>query len=372
MRKFLMMALLAAGFAACSDEEETLGGKDIQFAAGTSDKIEVYADETAGTAEGGISFTTTGAWHATVTPVTKAEDAAVTTDWVQVVPDHGDAAGDYTIQVVLGVNATGEDRSATITITCGTTTITITVTQKGTTEDGKVPEEGTDPDVPAPVAKSLITELKAYYEQSPDEGSVATLAYDEERRLVELNERSTEGGSVYEDRMTFEYGDGEVEVVFYNDEGYTMKAFLNEEGRAYRVEEWGGKYVTELEYDAEGHLVRMENVTNGNWEEYVWEDGNMTEYHYGDENGEESVWTYTYYEDLENLGNFDFLFGTRVGWCGELMVAGLTGVQSRNLVKTEDECDYTYETDDAGRAVKAVRLDKEDGSRLIMEIGYDE
>ena len=44
--------LLAAGFAACSDEEETLGGKDIQFAEGTSDKIEVYADETEGTAEG--------------------------------------------------------------------------------------------------------------------------------------------------------------------------------------------------------------------------------------------------------------------------------------------------------------------------------
>ena len=40
--------LLAAGFAACSDEEETLGGKDIQFAEGTSDKIEVYADEDAG------------------------------------------------------------------------------------------------------------------------------------------------------------------------------------------------------------------------------------------------------------------------------------------------------------------------------------
>ena len=66
--------LLAAGFAACSDEEETLGGKDIQFAEGTSDKIEVYADETEGTAEGGISFTTTGPWRATVTPVTKAGD----------------------------------------------------------------------------------------------------------------------------------------------------------------------------------------------------------------------------------------------------------------------------------------------------------
>ena len=167
--------LLAAGFAACSDEEETLGGKDIQFAAGTSDKIEVYADETAGTAEGGISFTTTGAWRATVAPVTKAEDAAGTTDWVQVVPDHGDAAGDYTIQVVLGVNATGEDRSATITITCGTTTITITVTQKGTTEDGKVPEEGTDPVAPVKTYPHLVSKIERVYTPSRLEGGSETV-----------------------------------------------------------------------------------------------------------------------------------------------------------------------------------------------------
>ena len=386
MRKFLMMALLAAGFAACSDEEKTLGGKDIQFAAGTSNKIEVYADETVGTAEGGISFTTTGAWRATVTPVTKAEDAAGTTDWVQVVPDHGDAAGDYTIQVVLGVNATGEDRSATITITCGTTTITITVTQKGTTEDGKVPEEGNDPVVPdEPAPKPyLITGLKAYYEQSPDEGSVATLAYDEEGRLVEWNERSTEGGSVYEDRMTFEYGDREVEVVFHNDEGYTMKAFLDEAGCAYRVEEWGGKYLTGLYYDSEGHIVRMGDKTSGDWEEYVWENGNMTEYSYENEYGEREVWTYTYYEDLENRGNFDLLFDSRPGWCGELVVAGLIGVQSKNLVKTvrgssewadKEEYDFSYETDSEGRVVKMIRTDAgvaHNENPFVMEISYDE
>ena len=76
---------------------------------------------------------------------TKAEGE---TSWVAVVPDHGDEAGAYSIRIELGVNATGEDRSATITITCGATVITITVTQKGTTESGEVPEEGTDPVVP--------------------------------------------------------------------------------------------------------------------------------------------------------------------------------------------------------------------------------
>ena len=359
MKRFLFLMLLAAGFAACSDEEETLGGKDIQFAEGTSDKIEVYADDTVGMAEG-ISFTTTGPWRATVMPVTKA-------------------GGE------LGVNATGADRSATITITCGATTITITVTQKGTTESGEVPEEPAEPDEPSPSGESLITGLYGYYEQSPDgETTKVELKYDGEGRLVEWNEVNTDyDGTVYEDRITYEYGDGVVDVVYHNDEGYTMRAYLDENGRAERMEEWGGKYVTELEYDAEGHLVRMEDVTNGDWEEYVWENGNLTEYHYGDESGEEEVWTYTYYEDLENRGNFDLLFDSRPGWCGELMIAGLLGVQSKNLVKTErgssewaykDEKDYEYETDGAGRVVKMVVLNagvETDENPMIMEVTYD-
>ena len=394
MKRFLFLMLLAAGFAACSDEEETLGGKDIQFAEGTSDKIEVYADETEGTAEGGISFTTTGPWRATVTPVTKAggadwlsvgTKAEGETSWVAVVPDHGDEAGAYSIRIELGVNATGADRSATITIMCGATTITITVTQKGTTESGEVPEEPAEPDEPSPSGESLITGLYGYYEQSPDgETTKVELKYDGEGRLVEWNEVNTDyDGTVYEDRITYEYGDGVVDVVFHNDEGYTMRAYLDENGRAERMEEWGGKYVTELEYDAEGYLVRMEDVTNGDWEEYVWENGNLTEYHYGDESGEEEVWTYTYYEELENRGNFDLLFDSRPGWCGELMIAGLLGVQSKNLVKTErgssewaykDEKDYEYETDGAGRVVKMVVLNagvETDENPMIMEVTYD-
>ena len=262
MRKFLMMALLAAGFAACSDEEETLGGKDIQFAAGTSNKIEVYADETAGTAEGGISFTTTGAWRATVAPVTKAEDAAVTTDWVQVVPDHGDAAGDYTIQVVLGVNATGEDRSATITITCGTTTITITVTQKGTTEDGKVPEEGTDPVVPATTYPHLVSKIEFAYipsrlESDQDEELNRTyeFEYDGENRISGylMKDYSYYGDVNSEISGTLDYSTaGEIRVSERGFEGgdYTLK--LN--GAGY-VESISGMDNT-FEYDNDGHLTK--------------------------------------------------------------------------------------------------------------------
>ena len=256
--------LLAAGFAACSDEEETLGGKDIQFAAGTSDKIEVYADETAGTAEGGISFTTTGAWRATVAPVTKAEDAAGTTDWVQVVPDHGDAAGDYTIQVVLGVNATGEDRSATITITCGATVITITVTQKGTTESGEVPEEGTDPVVPGTTTyPHLVSRIEFAYIPSRLEGSTE----EELNRTYEFEYDGEDRISKYS-MKEYDYYDGNVEreiagTLDYSTAGEIRVSERGFEGGDYTLKLNGAGYVESVsgmdntfEYDEAGRLTK--------------------------------------------------------------------------------------------------------------------
>ena len=324
MRKFLMMALLAAGFAACSDEEETLGGKDIQFAAGTSNKIEVYADETAGTAEGGISFTTTGAWRATVTPVTKAEDTAGTENWVQVVPDHGDAAGDYTIQVVLGVNGTGEDRSATITITCGTTTITITVTQKGTTEDGKVPEEGTDPVVPATTYPHLVSKIEFAYipsrlESDQDEELNRTyeFEYDGENRISGylMKDYSYYGDVNSEISGTLDYSTaGEIRVSERGFEGgdYTLK--LN--GAGY-VESISGMDNT-FEYDNDGHLTKQTWdggkcwMTLGYNADGVISEGILHEPGYGDENIGEGAAEYFGTEENDQLNvdvNMLFLYG---------------------------------------------------------------
>ena len=325
MRKFLMMALLAAGFAACSDEEETLGGKDIQFAEGTSSKIEVYADETAGTAEGGISFTTTGAWRATVTPVTKAEDAAGTTDWVQVVPDHGDAAGDYTIQVVLGVNATGEDRSATITITCGTTTITITVTQKGTTEDGKVPEEGTDPVAPVKTYPHLVSKIERVYTPSRLEGGSETVfdtyefTYDEQNRISGYTFNSywySDEGRVDEDTETLtgtlDYSTpGEVRVTEtgYSAGNYTLK--LNGAGAVENV----GDYA--FEYNDEGRVSKLSWRNGRAWRAYAYAGGVLESvtYHAGDTVDTFSLYDFTDYANdqlsvdvnaLVTMGTYDY------------------------------------------------------------------
>ena len=191
MRRFrtLLLAAAAAAFCACSDDNGGDGGKDIRLAPGTPKDYTIFADETSGTPSEGISFTTTGPWRATVAE-TRADVSGGSPSWVTVSPDHGDAAGDYTITIGLGVNATGKDRRATITIECGSTKITITVEQKGTTEEGEVPDEGDEPVVPA--GKKLISRMENTYWYDfgsgieEDGGEIVNYFYDEKSRLTKM------------------------------------------------------------------------------------------------------------------------------------------------------------------------------------------
>ncbi|MDR0830590.1 MAG: Ig-like domain-containing protein, partial [Prevotellaceae bacterium] len=104
---------------------------------------QVYADETQTSSE--VSFTTTGAWTSNISEtgaVYSARQKKITSDsiWVHITPESGDTAGNYTIVITLDPNYTGEDRTATITISCNGTDVTITVSQSGHAEDGTVPE----------------------------------------------------------------------------------------------------------------------------------------------------------------------------------------------------------------------------------------
>ena len=240
------------------------------------------------------------------------------------VPDHGDAAGDYTIQVVLGVNGTGEDRSATITITCGTTTITITVTQKGTTEDGKVPEEGTDPVVPATTYPHLVSKIEFAYipsrlESDQDEELNRTyeFEYDGENRISGylMKDYSYYGDVNSEISGTLDYSTaGEIRVSERGFEGgdYTLK--LN--GAGY-VESISGMDNT-FEYDNDGHLTKQTWdggkcwMTLGYNADGVISEGILHEPGYGDENIGEGAAEYFGTEENDQLNvdvNMLFLYG---------------------------------------------------------------
>ena len=217
--------------------------------------------------------------------------------------------------------------------------------------------------------KALITKLYSYRAEEPEQSvSEETLTYDGQGRLTKWNQKNTANGEVSERTVTYTYGDGVVNVAFSGTLGTdTYEVQLDKEGRASRVER-NGDIIT-MSYDKEGHLVRMES-TQGNWEEYVWENGNLTEWHSGGKTGESNVWTYVYDENLENWGNFDLQNDSR--WYRELLLAGLLGEQSKNLMKTEEGSmvsDYTYELDAKGRAVKMTVSNEETGTS-ITEITY--
>jgi hypothetical protein len=134
---FATLLLTTILFAAC-EPETPVQDESITLSSNNSVLTQTaYADETQGS--DGVTFVTTNAWTSTITEESPQMRAAAP-DWITISPDHGDKAGAYTITITLVPNTTGEDRTATITISCEGTEITITVTQKGTKEDGTVPE----------------------------------------------------------------------------------------------------------------------------------------------------------------------------------------------------------------------------------------
>ena len=123
---------VVAFFAGCNDKDKQ---PEIIVENETALSQTVFADKTNGTS--GVTIITAGAWTSTITEGSAKSAKAGTATWVSINPDHGDAAGTYTIVISLEPNATGTDRTATINIACMGGNISITVTQKGTKEDGE-------------------------------------------------------------------------------------------------------------------------------------------------------------------------------------------------------------------------------------------
>ena len=173
-----LLALVVAG---CSGDDGA--PKNVVLTGGTQTSQTVYADETQGTG-GGISFTATADWVATVTEVAVSKAAGGSSvDWLTLSAYSG-GAGEYTLTLTLKENNTGTDRKAKIEIACAGDVITITVEQKGTTEAGETPVEPVNPE-----------NVKYYVSRIDEEGSslhgslsknVYYFEYDEQGRIVQV------------------------------------------------------------------------------------------------------------------------------------------------------------------------------------------
>lgn len=116
-----MMILPLLFLASCSDDD---GGKSTIIISDNQKNQTAFADDV----EKGITFTATEAWRTNV-DYTQTKADATTEQWVTLDPPSGDA-GEVTIKVALKTNTTGKDRTATVHIISGSTTITVTISKK--------------------------------------------------------------------------------------------------------------------------------------------------------------------------------------------------------------------------------------------------
>ena len=376
-----LLTLTAFAFAACSNDP---GGDDknaIHLTPGTPTSYRLYADETSLSAN--ISFSTESAWHATV-----SETRASEVNWITLSPDHGDAAGDYTVSVTLAVNTSGADRKATVTFESGGTKVKITIEQQATTAEGDIPGdgEGTGPATP----KKLISQIVCSH---ADDLETITFTYDDQNRITKIENiyndyNSEDVEETYSREFLYEYGEGVIHVKtvysssdnIFKDEPEEYTAYLNKAGYVTRIAWEDGSEVT-YTYDDENHLILVK--ADGAQETYVWENGNIVETcttYPAYPNEEPYVIRYAYYGEHPNKENFE-LYYYFFAWDDELGIAGRTGVLNRNLLKQvrsqgsqagKDDCDITYEFDDEGFVTKFSDRYSETSTPHVYTVTYIE
>lgn len=269
-----------------------------------------------GESNGTIHFEAQNDWNASVSTTSRADES-----WIDINPKSGKAGKNQVINITMSKNVTGEDRTATITITCGDTTITITVRQSSSTEgDGNIDQ-----------GKAMITQITAYgikynsnekvklYETSlqykdgilvktSSEGSYENYStytfkqdysYDPDTKTlkIESNEKSEHQGSSSNNTKRLENWN-----IQTNEQGYVVSAL----GKIYINDKHTSDVTNEYTYDSEGHLATyyfFQKNNDGNNDgpsnsTFIWNDGNLSEMK--DNESGESWMKAEYGEELNN------------------------------------------------------------------------
>ncbi|MFV0419382.1 MAG: BACON domain-containing protein [Dysgonomonas sp.] len=275
MRKYLLLFAftLSAILAGCSSDDETDGNSQIKVDDKNSLTQTVYADNNEG--KSGVKFSTTGAWTSTIKETGTQKDASTSaSEWITISPDHGTAAGDYTMNIALQTNYTGKDRAATITIVCGDTNISITVTQEGKTEDGDIPEEVINMNYISSIERSRIGE--------EEYASTMEFTYNAANEITTVKDFDTF-------KIKFEYIKDTLSYTYGNRPEDKTVLILNNKGYATSANTFAGGY-----WDATYNGDYIARVVGKDYQDYdrktEWKDGNMIKVI--DEEGFEAVSEY--------------------------------------------------------------------------------
>ncbi len=337
MKKFFHAALVLplVLFAVSCSESNDDGGNggnegggntptNIELTGGTSAQQQVYADETETPAP--IKFTAKAAWTATVAKVQTKAEGGSEVDWLKLDAYSG-GAGDVSLTMTLLPNYTRTDRKAEIRIECAGTTLTITVEQKGTKQDGTMPE-------PTPTGYALVESVEARFwvgcEENGDYSSSFhyVFRYDDQNRIAEyeLTDRDYNGtGSELDYKYTtrFDYSKpGEIlltETTTYDANNTqdqprteTYRIQLDNQGRATQIKadksSFNDSPITyRYSYNDEGRLSRIswydynESQTEI-YEAMTYQNGVLSKvnYHYYADDKKEIVFPADAFSDVPN------------------------------------------------------------------------
>lgn len=351
-------AFLAVTLLASCGEKEDHSGDFGQIKVPDTRQLEQTAGSDDTQPAKGVTFTTEGAWTSTITQ-TRADGPA----WITISPDHGDAAGTYTLKITLEPNTTAETREAKITITCGTSKIEIIITQTGS----GTPENPDDPSIdPSPQSKWLVSRIDNETVDIDGDRNLLPIVfeYDKNRRLTKLIFGETEitGYTIsYPDAQTIKIEnipskDHREYREFYN-------VTLDEKGRATEaairyIEDETIELHQTYAYDANGYclgsdLFNLIQTDLHSHMEFTWESGNLTAAHGFDAEQEKVDYTleYTGYKNDPKLVNLDLnaLFGAipsadEFEGCSVILsMLDRTGLRSANLTKDDQMSRHSYD-----------------------------
>lgn len=351
------MAFMAAALlASCSDNKD-YSGDFGQIKVPDTRQLEQTAGSDDTQAAKGVTFTTEGAWTSTIT-ATRAEAPY----WIAISPDHGDAAGTYTLRITLQPNTTAENREARITITCGTSKIEIVITQKGS----DTPEDPDEPSVdPTPQSKWHLTRIDNETVDIYGNRDMIPFRfeYDKNMRLtkITLGETEISGYTLsYPDAQTIKIEN--LPVTNYR-EFYTVT--LDDKGRAAEVAIKYNEMTTRelwqtFAYDASGYCreSKLYNSNNSFYRKmkFTWKGGNLTAANCFDaENNPDTEDDYTvrytgYKNDVKEVNlDLNALFGAipssddYEGCSVPLALIDRLGLRSANLTENDLMGRYDYD-----------------------------
>ena len=352
--KFFMAFMAAALLASCGGDDKDYSGDYGQIKVPDTRQLEqtVTAGDTQ--APQGVTFTTEGAWSSSI-----AQTRADAPGWITISPDHGDAAGSYTLKISLQPNDSKESRTATIVITCGASKIEIIVTQEGSDEPGVDP-------TPKPESKWLVGEVYQYTDDK-QYSSTYLFEYDDQRRLTSVRIEGTHlsGESIPYEGITITYPDSRKIRLTDNIDDYDYEISLDAQGRAIRENFMRGGttegyntyvynqsgYCTEYRYySAEGKEIYP-------YAAYTWSGGNLTRFRALESDGSTlspNFYDLTFeYSDIKNdpaIINIDlnallqvFPYPAFETACSPILaLIDALGPRSANLTTTDRTCDYDH------------------------------